>query len=175
MRFRQRYAARDMPTITLRNDIDCGPEKFWELFWNEEVQKRIFLQELHFPAWQVIEHKETETEIRRVVKATPKLDAPAAVQKVLGSNFGYTEEGRFDKASKIYKFVVKPSAMADKLKNEGTVRIEAKGEGKVTRIVDLVMEAKIMMIGGTIEKITEKGQREGWEMSARIFNEYARK
>jgi hypothetical protein len=166
-----------MTTFTMRHDIECGPDRFWQLFWDMDIQKRIFLTELGFPKWEVVEHKDTDKEILRIVKAVPKVDAPAAVTKVLGAGFGYTEEGRFDKASKVYKFVIKPTTMADKLKNEGTVRCEAKvgSDSKCTRIVDVVAEAKIMMVGGMIEKMTEKGQRDGWEMSARIFNEVLKK
>jgi capsid portal protein len=158
-----------MATFTMRHEIDCTPEKFWELFFDTELQKTIF-SELQFPKWEVVEQKETETEIVRIVKAIPKLDAPAAVTKVLGSGFGYTEEGRFDKASKVYRFVVKPTALADKLRNEGTVRCEPNGADKCTRIVEVIAEAKVFGIGGMIEKMTEKGTREGWEKGAQLFN-----
>jgi hypothetical protein len=157
-------------TFTMRDEINCTPERFWELFWDAELQKRIFLEELGFPKWEVVSHEDRDSEIVRVVKAVPKLDAPAAVTKVLGSGFGYTEEGRYDKATKTYRFAIKPSTLADKLKNEGTVKCEAKGDAKCTRIVEVLAEAKIMMIGGMIEKMTEKSTRDGWAMSARIFN-----
>jgi hypothetical protein len=158
-----------MATFTMRHEIDCTPEKFWELFFDTELQKQIF-SELQFPKWEVVEQKETETEIVRVVKAVPKLDAPTAVTKVLGPGFGYTEEGRFEKAAKVYRFVVKPTALADKLRNEGTVRCEPNGANKCTRIVEVIAEAKIFGIGGMIEKMTEKGTREGWDKGAQIFN-----
>jgi hypothetical protein len=162
-------------SFTMRHDIECTPERFWELFFDNELQKRIFLQELAFPKWEVIDHKETEKEIVRLAKAIPKLDAPAAVTKVLGSGFGYTEEGRFDKASKVYRFVIKPSTLADKLKNEGSVKCEPNGASKCTRVVDVTVEAKIMIVGGTIEKMTEKSTRDGWAMSAKVFNEILKK
>jgi Protein of unknown function (DUF2505) len=158
-----------MTTFTMRHDIDCAPDRFWELFFDDELQKTIFA-DLGFPKWEVVETRKTDAEYVRVVKAIPKLDAPAAVAKLLGSGFGYTEEGRFDRASKVYRFVAKPSTLADKLKNEGTVRVEPKGDGKCTRIVEIVMEAKVFGIGGMIEKITEKSLREGWGRSAEMFN-----
>lgn len=158
-----------MTTFTMRHDIECSPERFWELFFDVDLQKSIFAA-LEFPKWEVIETRETEKEIVRIVSAIPKLDAPAAVTKLLGSGFGYTEEGRFDRASKVHRFVVKPSTLADKLKNEGTVRAEPRGEGKCTRIVDVVIEAKIFGIGGMLEKMTEKTYREGWAKSAELIN-----
>jgi len=160
--------------FTMRNEIDCTPEKFWELFFDTELQKKIFA-ELQFPKWEVVESKDTDKEIVRIVKAIPKLDAPAAVTKVLGAGFGYTEEGRFDKASKVYKFVITPTTLANKLRNEGTVKCEPKGDGKCMRIVDVLAEAKILGLGGMIEKMTEKSTRDGWEKSAVMFNDILKK
>lgn len=158
-----------MTTFQMRHDIDCTPEKFWEMFFDNELQKKIF-NELQFPQWEVVETKDTDTEIVRVVKAIPKLDAPAAVAKLLGPGFGYREEGRFDKASKLYKFTIKTTQLTDKLKNEGTVKVEPKGEDKCTRVVDIALEAKVFGLGGMIEKMTEKSFRDGWGKSAEIFN-----
>ena len=158
-----------MTTFTMRHEIDCTPEKFWELFFDADLQKKIFAS-LEFPKWEIVEQRDTETEIVRIVKAIAKLDAPAAVAKVLGSGFGYTEESRFDKATKVYRFVIKPTTLADKLKTEGSVKVEPRGEGKCTRIVDIVAEAKIFGIGGMMEKVTEKSLRDGWQKGADMFN-----
>ncbi|MBX3208350.1 MAG: DUF2505 domain-containing protein [Labilithrix sp.] len=163
-----------MATFTMRHDLDCTPERFWELFFDNELQKRIFA-DLGFPKWEVVEMKETEAEVVRIVRAIPKLDAPGPVAKLLGSGFGYTEEGRFDRATKVYRFAIKPSTLADKLKNEGSVKVEPAGDGKCTRIVEIVAEAKIFGVGGMIEKMTEKSHRDGWEKSARVFNDEAKK
>ena len=163
-----------MTTFTMRHDIDCSPDRFWELFFDNDLQKRIF-DELGFPKWEVVETKETDAEIVRIVKAVPKLDAPAPVAKLLGSNFGYTEEGRFDRASKVFRFVIKPTTLAEKLRNEGSVRVEPKPDGTCTRVVDVIAEAKIFGVGGMMEKMTEKSFRDGWGKSADVFNALAKK
>lgn len=164
-----------MPSVNMVHEIDCDLERFWKIFFDEDVTKQTYVR-LGFPKWELVDQKETDTEIIRTVKAIPKLDLPGPAQKLLGEGFGYTEEGRFDKAKKIYKFVIKPSTLADKLKNEGTVRAEAIDGGKRTkRIVDLVIEAKIFGVGGMLEKATEKGNREGWTEGAKFINEWLKK
>ncbi len=163
-----------MTTFTMRHDIECTPERFWELFFDNDLQKRLYA-ELGFPKWEVVEMKETEKEIVRIVKAIPKLDAPAAVAKLLGSGFGYTEEGRFDRVTKVFRFTVKPSTLADKLRNEGSVKVEPREPNKCTRIVEIVAEAKIFGVGGMIEKMTETSHRAGWEKSVRYFDAEAKK
>ncbi len=165
---------RLMTTFTMRHDIECSEARFWELFFDNELQKRIYA-ELGFPKWEVLEMKDTGNEVFRVVRAIPKLDVPAAVAKLLGPGFGYTEEGRFDRASKVFRFNVKPSTLADKLRNEGSVKVEPKGGDRCTRIVEIVAEAKIFGVGGMIEKMTETTHRVGWEKSVRYFDAEAKK
>ena len=157
----------------MRHDIDCDVDRFWKLFFDREMSTKLF-QHLEFPKWEILEQRDDDKEIVRITKATPKLDVPGPVRKVLGDGFGYTEEGWFDKASRTFRFVIKPSALEGKLKNEGTVRCEPSGKDgqKCTRIVDVTVAAKVFGIGGMIESMTEKSTRDGWGRSATFLNQW---
>ena len=164
-----------MATFTMRHDLDCTEERFWDLFFDRDFTIEMF-KYLEFPKFEIAETREEGDEKIRIVKASPKLDAPGPVKKLLGDNFGYTEEGRFNKNTKVFKFVVKPNTMEGKIKNEGTVRIEQRDGGKkCTRVVDVVVEAKVFGLGGTIEKMTEKSFRDGWGKSATWINDWVKK
>ena len=102
------------------------------------------------------------------------MEAPAAVAKLLGSSFGYDEVGTFDKATKTHKFVIKPNVMTEKLRNEGTVKCEPRGDGKSTRIVEIIAEAKVFGVGGMIESSFEKSFRTGWQKSADFINKWVK-
>lgn len=162
-----------MATFTWKHELDCDCERFWKLLFDKEFNEALF-KALEFPMWQLVDSKETDTEIVRNVKATPKMQAPAVVVKLLGSSFGYDEEGRFDKASKTLKFVIKPNTMTDKLRNEGTVNCEPRGEGKSTRIVTITAEAKVFGVGGMIESFFEKSFQTGWQKSAEFINRWVK-
>ena len=155
----------------MTHEIDCGVDRFWELFWDREFSKAMFVS-LGFPKWEIVDQKETDQEIVRIIEAVPKLDMPAAVAKVLGPGFGYREEGRLDKSTKRFRFVITPSTLQGKLKNEGTMRVEPHGDGKCRRIVVIVAEAKVFGIGGMLESMTEKNLREGWAAGARFTNDW---
>lgn len=164
-----------MASFTMVHEIDCDQARFWKLFFDKEFSAELF-KHLSFPKWEVVDQKETETTITRTIKAVPKLDMPGPVAKALGPGFGYTEEGTFDKATKKYTFVIKPSALEGKLKNEGSVRAEAIDGGKRTkRIVDVVAEAKVFGIGGMLESVTEKGTKDGWNKGAQYINDWLKK
>lgn len=164
-----------MPSFTMTHEFDCDLDRFWKIFFDEAVTKATYAH-LGFPKWELVDTKDTDKEIVRKVKAVPKLDLPGPVAKVLGDGFGYSEEGRFDKEKKEYKFVITPTTLADKLKNEGKVRAEAIDGGKRTkRIVDVTIEAKVFGVGGMIEKATEKGTRDGWTEGAKFLNDWIKK
>ncbi len=158
-----------MSTFTMRHELECTPERFWSLLFDLEFNEKLF-KALGFPVWNLLETKETDTSIIRIVKATPKMDMPAAVVKLLGSSFGYEEVSTFDKASKMLKFVIKTNVMSDKLRNEGTVKCEPRGEGKSLRIVEIIAEAKVFGLGGLIEASFDKTFRSGWQNSADFLN-----
>lgn len=162
-----------MATFTMRHDLDCDCDTFWRLFFEKDFNEKLF-KALEFPEWKLIDTKETDKEIVRNVKATPKMDAPAAVVKLLGSSFGYDEEGRFDKATKTHKFIIKPNVMTEKLRNEGTVKCEPRGDGKSTRVVEIIAEAKVFGLSGMIESSFEKSFRTGWQQSADFINKWVK-
>jgi hypothetical protein len=163
-----------MSKFTLTHEIHCDPASFWKLFFDRDFNQALFKQHLGFPEFQVVEQRENEREIYRKVAGTPKMDVPGPVAKVLGTSFSYSEEGTFDKATQTWRWKMTPSAMPDKLRNEGVVRIEPAGEGRCRRISEIVAEAKVFGIGGLIEGAAEKNLRDGWDKSAQFMNQWIR-
>lgn len=161
-----------MGKFTVTHEIRCDVETFWKIFLDKEFNQRLFRDELHFPEFNIVDQRETDNELTRRVTGTPKMDLPGPVAKLLGANFRYTEEGKLDKKTKVWTWKMIPSAMADKLRQEGSMRVEAAGDKRVRRIADIVNEAKVFGIGGLIESSAEKQLREGWDRSATFMNKY---
>jgi hypothetical protein len=161
-----------MGKFTLTHEIRADEEGFWKLFFDKEFNEQLFKRDLGFPEFKVLEQRDTDREIYRKVHGTPKLDVPGPVAKVIGANFSYTEEGTFDKASKTWRWKMTPSSMGDKLRNEGVVRVEPAGAGKVRRVAEITIEAKVFGIGGMIESSSEKQLRAGWDKSADVMNRW---
>jgi hypothetical protein len=82
----------------MRYEFPFGVDEFWKLYFDKEFNQKMHLEGLHFSAYTLHDFTETETEIRRKTSGSPKLDLPGPVAKLLGSNFGYTEEGVFTKS-----------------------------------------------------------------------------
>lgn len=161
-----------MAKFTVTHEIRCDVDTFWKLFFDRTFNEKQYRQALGFPEFEILDQKETDTQITRRVSAVPKMTMPGPVAKLLGSNFRYTEDGTFDKAAKVWRWKVTPSVLAEKLRQEGTLRVEPAGAGRVRRIADLTVEAKIFGLGGLMESSAEKQLREGWDQSAVFMNQY---
>lgn len=161
-----------MAKVTLTHEINCDAERFWNLFFDKEFNEKLYKDTLGFPEFEIVEHRDDDKERYRKVKGKPKMNVPGPVAKLFGDNFKYEDQGKLDKKSGVFTFKITPSTMAEKLKNEGSVRIEAAGAGKVKRVVELIIEAKVFGVGGLIESSTEKQMRQGWEDSAAFMNKW---
>jgi hypothetical protein len=161
-----------MGKFTVTHEIRCNAETFWKTFFDKTFNEKLYLEVLGFPEFKIVDQTENDQKITRVVQARPKVDMPAPIAKALGPNFGYKEEGSFDKAKQLWTWKMVPSTMAEKLRNEGAVRIEPVGTDKVRRVADILIEAKVMLIGGLMESTAEKQLRDGWDKSAVYMNKY---
>ncbi len=161
-----------MGKFTVTNEINCNADTFWKLFLDKTFNEKLYKEVLGFPEYAITEQFETENEVVRRSAGQPKMELPGPVAKLLGSGFRYTEEGKLNKATKVWTFKLTPSTLADKIRNEGVVRLDAIGDSKVRRIAEITIEAKIFGVGGLLESTAEKQLRDGWEQSAVYMNKW---
>jgi hypothetical protein len=161
-----------MGKFTVTHEINCDVETFWKTFFDKDFNEKLYRGSLGFPEYTITDQTETDTQITRKVAAMPKMDVPGPVQKLLGSNFRYVENGSMDKAKRVWVWKLTPSTLADKLRTEGTVRAEAIGDNKTRRIAEMTVEAKVFAVGGLMESSAEKQLRDGWDKSARFMNDW---
>lgn len=162
-----------MATVKISHDINCNEEKFWQLFFDKEFNEKLYREGLEFPEWKIEEQTENDAEVKRRTKGRPKLkNVPGPVAKILGDSFGYVETGSMSKKEKVWRWKLTPSTLADKIRQEGQLRIEVLGDDKVRRHVEMLIEAKVFGLGGILESTAEKQLRDGWEDSAKFMNKW---
>ena len=162
-----------MKRFTMTHEFNCSPDTFWKLNFDREMNEQMYKKGLGFPEYSVAEQREDDREIFRRTQATPTINAPAVVQKAMGSGFRYTEETRFNKATKVLTFKGIPSVMADKLTTDGTMRVDPIGDGKrCRRTIEVVIDAKIFGVGGIFESTAEDNMRQSYDKSAAFMNKW---
>ncbi len=161
-----------MGKFTVTHEIRCNADTFWKVFFDKDFNSQLYTGSLGFPEYQTVSQTDDGTTVTRKVAAMPKMEVPGAVQKLIGSNFRYTEEGSMKKAEGLWRWKMTPSTLADKLFTSGTVRIEPIADDKVRRIAEMSIEAKIFAVGGLLESTAEKQMRDGWDKSATFMNQF---
>lgn len=165
-----------MAEIRIEHLINCDPDTFWgKTFFNAEFNRSLYLEGLEFPNFEILELKETDDEIIRVWKVTPRPGKlPAPLEKLAG-DLSYREEGTFNKATRVYSLTVTPGTLADKVKIRGKLTVEPAGAGKIKRILDLNVTAKLFGLGGLIEKQTLGDFKNNYQKSADFLNAWLAK
>jgi Protein of unknown function (DUF2505) len=133
---------------------DCSAEVFWnQIFLDEEYNRKLFLDELHFSVWKVLRSEERGTELHRVIEATPALgDLPSALKRLLSDGLGYEEHGVLDRAQQRYRLEVKPRSLANKLTIQGELTTQRLSDRSCRRVYVARAEARVLGVGGMIEQ-----------------------
>ncbi len=160
--------------VVVAQIMECGEAEFWKTFFDPELNKRLFVEGLGFRGYETIEQLETDKEIKRTIRAEPKLALPGPLQKVFAADFHYKEQGRFDKATKVWRWRMIPSTLSEKLVVNGLLKVVSLGEAKVRREIDVAIECKVMVIGGLIEDTFKRQMEDGWKQGAEVQNGWLR-
>jgi uncharacterized protein DUF2505 len=133
---------------------DCSAEVFWnQIFLDEEYNRKLFLDELHFSVWKVLRSEERGNELHRVIEATPPLgDLPGALKRLLSDGLGYEEHGVLDRAQKRYRLEVKPRSLANKLTIQGELTTQHISDRSCRRVYVARADARVLGVGGMIEQ-----------------------
>ncbi len=143
-----------MPSFRLEHEFQCGEDTFWEkVFFDEEYNRRLFHDELHFPAWRELEKKDEGPRVLRLVRAQPPLgDLPGALKAVVGDGVGYEERGVYDRSTHSYDAKVQPNRLADKVTVTVTMKTERLDDHRCKRLVTGTVTARIAFVGGILEQ-----------------------
>lgn len=160
-----------MHTFVVEHVIQCDEDTFWKLFFSRPLNARMYGEVFKFPVFEILDEREDERSIARRATGQPRVSAlPEPVGKLLGSNFQYVEDSVFDKASRTWRWTMRPNLLHDRLCNKGVLRLEPDGPARVVRRVEVTVEAKIFGVGRLLEGVAEKELRAGWDQSAAFLN-----
>jgi hypothetical protein len=157
--------------FTMRHPLQCDVDTFWEkIFFDPEFNRKLFTQGLEFVIYEQLELRDEPAARVRRMRTQPKGDVPLPVRKLLGDPVSI-EEGRFDKASKLWSFQITPHKLADKIHISGSVRLEPTATG-ADRVTSARIDVSIFGVGGIFESFIEKQLRENYDKSATFTNRY---
>lgn len=163
-----------MPDISLRHEFETDEDTYWsKCVFDADFNKKLYLEALKFPVWQLLDFKDDDAKIwRRVQVEPPVTNVPGPVKKVIGDRLSYVEEGTFDKKTHRYAIKVTPSTMTDKMKIAGEMWTEKLGDKKIARLTKMNVEVKIFMVGGLVEERILSDLRASYDKGAAFTTKY---
>ena len=153
-------------------ELDCTPDRFWQLYLDEAFTRETFLHGLKWDAPKILEFRSDEREIVRNLAAAPKLEIEGKVAKLLGEKFGYREFGRFDRAKAEFSFRHETNIFGDKLKLQGKMWGEPLGEARMRWRTQTTVECSIFGVGGLLEQAAEQNINKTYPVCARFWNRW---
>jgi hypothetical protein len=168
-----------MKTVSGTVELPCTPETFWRIFLDEGYTRAVFLEELGFRELTLIELNDSSRKLR----AVPKVNMPAVLQKLVGDSFTFEEHGTLDRANNVWTWKMMPPTNQDPTKKprkelvstRGTVRVVPVGADKCRRSDDVEVEAHVFGLGGLIESTVEKELRASWAKQHAFFTRWLEK
>lgn len=163
-----------MPSFHLEHEFECSEDCYWEkVFFDEEYNRRLFLDELHFPEWRELEKKDEGPRILRLIRALPPIgDLPGALKAVVGDGAGYEERGVYERSTHRYEAKVTPNRLADKVKVEVSMTTAVLGEHRCKRLVTGSVTARIFMVGALLEQRMISDLSRSYAKSAEFTNRF---
>lgn len=152
-----------MKTVTASNVLGCTPDLFWKIFLDERYTRALYLDELRFNEFTVLELTETSRKIRVV----PNVNLPGPLKKIMGDSFGYEEHGTLDRAKNEWTWRMIPKK--EIIATRGKTRIEPVGDAQCRRNDEVIVEGKIFGLGGVIESTAEKEVRASSQKEMAFF------
>ncbi len=163
-----------MKSFLCRHEIHCTPAEFWEKIhfggFNQAMYDRLGY------GYEVLEDDPESGKRRSHI--TPVVDAPAVLVKALGESVSFEERGQLhrdaedDPAKHRYEFDVIPAVFPNKIKINGHMTVEPKGDDRCWRCVQFNVGCTIFGIGGIFEHFVVKEIQKNYDESARFTNDY---
>jgi hypothetical protein len=94
-----------MADARIVHELACSESVFWDkLFFDDEFNRRLFLEELHFSGWRVVRTGDTNADlVEQEVEATPPIgDLPGPLRAIIGEGISYHEVGKCDRKRRRY-------------------------------------------------------------------------
>ncbi|MCA9683970.1 MAG: DUF2505 family protein [Myxococcales bacterium] len=156
--------------ITL--EVDCPPERFWALYFDDDFNRDTFLYGLRWSEPTIVEFSEDEREILRVITAQPRLELGPKVSKMISETLGYREQGRFDKREGKFRFRNRTNIFGDRMELRGEMWAEPLGDDRMRWRSRLKIECSIFGVGGIIERVAEYNALASWPMCSNYWNRW---
>lgn len=111
--------------LELRYEVHGTPARFWEVFFDPEMTRRLHFEALRSTSVEIEEQTgDIASGIERTMRYGQRPDAPGPVKRLFGSEVVTTEHGTFDPETGIWSFTLTPVTLGDKTDIRGSIAVK---------------------------------------------------
>jgi hypothetical protein len=148
----------------IEDTFDASAERYWEILFSDEYNAELW------PALDIVREllvferkgEGPSLRIHREQRLVPQREVPGLIKKFVSGAITYTEKNDFVAADNTMRTVTIPGFAADRITTTGMYRLEPLGANRCKRIWDGVMECRIPLVGGKVEKLLVDEVRESY-------------
>lgn len=129
-------------------------ERFWEILHEPLYEARV-AEAAGLEAYQEVERREEPEAVYRRLRVEADLPEPlhSLLRRIAGvDSASYVEEQWRSRSRMEVRWRMTPGVLADRIRVEGVVRVEPRGATHCTRILEGVVEVKVLGVGGLVER-----------------------
>ncbi len=136
------------------HEIPLSAEEFWSILHAPRYEAKV-AEAVGLGSYRQLERREESDAIYRRMAVSAELPEPlrALARRVVGNaSAGYVEEQWRSRSKREVRWRIVPTVLPDRARIEGVMRIEPRGPRCCVRILDGVVELKILGVGRLLER-----------------------
>ena len=155
--------------------IETDVDGFWKLFFDVELARAMLKAFGNVGSFEILEETtDAQGRKHRRIECRSNVELPGFITKLVGDG-SYTEIGCYDPSIKRYSAQCVPKRGADKFST--SFQIEPRpidGGARCERHITTENKIKVFGVGGMLEGLLERAQRDAHTQSANFINEWIR-
>jgi len=154
-----------MIVLPLRHELACSAETYWACVLDPEYAARLFVGELGFVRYDVLEQRDRVSNVLRRVRAEPShKDVPGMLHSMLG----YIEESDLDRRRSLYNFRTINEARPGSVDVRGFIHAQPLHASRCVRTCEIHINVKALGLGGWVERRMAEDLTKSYGVSARF-------
>jgi hypothetical protein len=159
--------------ISNRQVFAVSAETYWRNLWlNPSFLHRLYTEQLGCRKIEVLEQSgDLASGMQRVLRLHKLVQAPAAVQKVLGSVMLLEEHSEFDAAAQRWSYRMIPERLADRMRVRGRFSIVPSPHG-VEETTEDELEFQMFGVGSLVEAFMVRESKQSHALRIAFMQRY---
>lgn len=154
--------------------LRCKSDAYLRCVLDDEYNRRLYVDALKYAGFRTLERvREDNFEVRRSQVYPAPATTPSVILKVF-DDLSYVEEAKLDPAKNHVALNFVAKSLTERIKIFGEITCVDRSDGTCERTATMSVDARILGIGGILERSIMADMARGYELAVTLAPEYIR-